>query len=62
MDEVLKYRERALNENNNDSLYSQAQQIVSDYNDQKKEKINLLAIAIISSYFQDRFPTTLLGI
>ena len=57
MDEVLQYRDRALNENI-DSLYLKAKQIASDYNDQRKEKIRLLAIEIIASYFQDRFPTT----
>jgi hypothetical protein len=56
MEEVLRYRDRALNENI-DSLYLKAKQIASDYNDQRIEKINLLAIEIISSYFQDRFPT-----
>jgi hypothetical protein len=57
MDEVLRYRDRALGEEI-DSLYLKAKEIVNDYNDQRKEKINLLAIEIISSYFQDRFPTT----
>jgi hypothetical protein len=57
MDEVLSYRERASKENI-DSLYLQSKQIAGDYNDQKKDKVNLLAIEIIASYFQDRFPTT----
>jgi hypothetical protein len=57
IEEVLKYRDRALSENI-DSLYLKAKQIAIDYNDQKKEKISLLAIEIIASYFQDRFPTT----
>ena len=57
MDEILRYRDKALGESI-DSLYLKAKQIASDYNDQKKEKIDLLAIEIISSYFQDRFPTT----
>jgi hypothetical protein len=57
MDEVLKYRNRALSENI-DSLYLQARQIAHNYNDQNKDKISLLAIEIIASYFQDRFPTT----
>lgn len=39
MDEVLKYRDRALKENI-DSLYLKAKQIVNDYNDQRKEKID----------------------
>jgi hypothetical protein len=56
MDEVLSYRDRALGEDI-DSLYLKAKQIASDYNDQRKEKIRLLAIEIIASYFQDRFPT-----
>jgi hypothetical protein len=57
MNEVLSYADRARNENI-DSLYLQAKQIASNYNDQKKDKVNLLAIEIIASYFQDRFPTT----
>ena len=57
MNEVLNYVERARKESI-DSLYLQAKQIATDYNDQKKDKVNLLAIEIISSYFQDRFPTT----
>jgi hypothetical protein len=57
MNEVLNYVERARKESI-DSLYLQAKQIAADYNDQKKDKVNLLAIEIISSYFQDRFPTT----
>jgi hypothetical protein len=56
MDEVLQYRERALAENI-DSLYLKAKQIAQDYNDQRKEIINLLATEIISPYFQDLFPT-----
>jgi hypothetical protein len=57
MDELLRYRDRAVGENK-DTLYLKAKQIACDYNDQRKEKISLLAIEIISSYFQDRFPTT----
>lgn len=57
MNEVLSYVERARKETI-DSLYSQAKQIALDYNDQKQDKVNLLAIEMISSYFQDRFPTT----
>ena len=57
INEILSYVERARNETI-DSLYLQAKQIATDYNDQKKEKVNLLAIEIISSYFQDNFPTT----
>lgn len=57
MNEVLSYVKKAANESI-DSLYLQAKQIAADYIDQKKDKVNLLAIEIISSYFQDRFPTT----
>jgi hypothetical protein len=57
MKEVLSYVERAKNETI-DSLYKHAKQITEDYNDQKKEKVILLAIDIIWSYFQDKFPTT----
>jgi hypothetical protein len=57
VDEVLRYRDRAVGENI-DSLYLKAKQIASDYNDQREEKISLLAMEITSSYFQDRFPTT----
>jgi hypothetical protein len=56
MDEILSYRDRALAESI-DSLYLKARQIAEDYNDQRKEKTNLLATEIISSYFQDLFPT-----
>jgi hypothetical protein len=56
MEEILDYRDRALAENI-DSLYQKAKRIAEDYNDQRKEKTNLLAIEIISSYFQDLFPT-----
>jgi hypothetical protein len=57
MNEILSYVERARKENI-DSLYLQAIQIAVDYNDQKEDKVNFLAIEIISSYSQDRFPTT----
>jgi hypothetical protein len=56
MDEILDYRDRALAENI-DSLYQKAKCVAEIYNDQRKEKINLLATEIISSYFQDLFPT-----
>jgi hypothetical protein len=56
MEEVLNYRDRALVENI-DSLYLKAKYIAEIYNDQRKEKINLLATEIVSSYFQDLFPT-----
>jgi hypothetical protein len=48
MKEVLSYVERAKNETI-DSLYKHAKQITEDYNDQKKEKVILLAIDIIWS-------------
>ena len=57
MDEVLSYAERVRKETI-DSLYLQAKQIAFDYNDQKEEKLILLAIEIVWSYFQDKFPTT----
>ena len=57
MDEVNAYVDRA-RKANMDSLHSQAKQIALDYCDQKDEKVELLAIDIISSYFQDKLPTT----
>ena len=57
MNEVLSFVERERNEDIY-SHYLKAKQIALDYNDQKEEKVNLLAIEIISSYSQDRFPTT----
>ena len=42
MDEILSYRDRALAENM-DSVYQKAKHIAEIYNDQRKEKINLLA-------------------
>jgi hypothetical protein len=57
MDEVNYYVNRARKENI-DSLHSQAKQIALDYCDQKDEKVELLAIDIVSSYFQDKLPTT----
>ena len=57
VNEIFSYVERARNETI-DSLYLQAKQIATDYNDQKKQKVGLLAIEITSSYFQDNFPTT----
>jgi hypothetical protein len=50
MEEVLKYRDTVLGENI-DSLYLQAKQIAEDHNDQKKEKVNLLARRMIMSRF-----------
>ena len=57
MHEVLSYVEWARKETI-DSLYLQAKQIAFDYNDHKEEKLILLAIEIVWSYFQDKFPTT----
>jgi hypothetical protein len=56
LDEAEKYLERVRHEDI-DSLYSEALKIASDYNDQSPEEIKLLAIEIITSYFQDKFPT-----
>ena len=41
-----------------DSLYKKAKSIVRKYNDQDNPKLNLLAIDIFWSYFQDKFGTT----
>ena len=41
-----------------DSLYQKAKYIVRKYIDQDEHKLNLLAIDIIWSYFQDKFGTT----
>lgn len=56
IEEAEKYLERAKDESI-DSLYLEALAIASDYNDQSPEEIKLLAIEIITSYFQDKFPT-----
>lgn len=40
------------------SLYKKAKSIVSKYIDQEEHAINLIAVDIIFSYFQDRFSTT----
>jgi hypothetical protein len=53
---VQKYLERARHDTI-DSLYSEALEIASDYNDQSLEERRLLAIEIITSYSQDKFPT-----
>jgi hypothetical protein len=55
--EIFAYLERAKKESV-DSLYRQSKQIALNYNDQNRYKIQLLAIDIIWTYFQDRFPTT----
>jgi hypothetical protein len=57
MEEVHSFLERAKTTSIY-SLYSQAKQIAIDYNDQDFDKVVLLTIDIIWSYFQDRFPTT----
>jgi hypothetical protein len=57
MNEIISYVERARGATI-DSLFLQAKQIATDYNDQNKDKIILLAMEIIWSYFQDKFPTT----
>jgi hypothetical protein len=41
-----------------DSLYQKAKSIVRKYNDQDEYKLNLIAIDIIWSHFQDKFGTT----
>ena len=41
-----------------DSVYQKAKSIVKKYIDQDEHKLNLLAIDIIWSYFQDKFGTT----
>ena len=56
LEEVEKHLERARHDSI-DSLYLEALAIASDYNDQSPEEIRLLAIEIVTSYFQDKFPT-----
>jgi len=55
VEEVERFFETAKN-STIETLYLEAKKIASDYNDQTEEQINLLAIDIISSYFQDKFP------
>jgi hypothetical protein len=43
---------------NIDSLYQKAKSIVRKYNDQDDYKLNLIAIDLLWSYFQDKFGTT----
>jgi hypothetical protein len=57
MEEVRLYEERAKKEAIY-SLYQKAKSIVKRYNDQDDYKLNLLAIDIVWSYFQDKFGTT----
>lgn len=56
LEEAERYLEGARHDDI-DSLYLEAHKIASDYNDQSQEEINLLAIEVITSYFQDKFPT-----
>jgi hypothetical protein len=56
LEEAEKYLERVRREDI-DSLYLEALKTASDYNDQSQEEIKLLAIEIITSYSQDKFPT-----
>ena len=41
-----------------DYLYYKGYEIVSKYNNQSNDKLRLVTIKIITSHFQDRFPTT----
>src|SRR5215211_9343449 len=41
-----------------DYLFYTGYEIVSKYNNQSKDKLRLVTIKIITSHFQDRFPTT----
>jgi hypothetical protein len=57
VEQLRRYIEVAKNETI-DSLYQKAKYIVKKYNDQDDCKLNLIAIDILWSYFQDRFGTT----
>jgi hypothetical protein len=57
MKEVRLYEERAKGESIC-SLLQKAKSIVKKFNDQDDYKLNLLAIDIVWSYFQDKFGTT----
>jgi hypothetical protein len=57
MEEVREFV-KAAKEASIGSLYLRAKQYVKEYNDQDKSKIILIALDIISSYFQDKFSTT----
>jgi hypothetical protein len=59
LDEINSYN-KFINENNVniDYFYNKGLEIVSKYNNQSEEKLRLATIKIISSHFQDRFPTT----
>lgn len=54
--EVRGFLEKAKSETI-DTLFTQAKVIASNYNNQSAEKISLLAIDIIVSYYQDKLPT-----
>ena len=41
-----------------DYLYDNSYSIVSKYNNQSKYKLRIAAIKVVTSHFQDRFPTT----
>ena len=56
-EELAEYLRRAKLEDK-DSLYDKAKSTVLKYNDQDTSKLNLLAIDIFWSYFQDKFGTT----
>jgi hypothetical protein len=56
-EELAEYLRRAKLETK-DSLYEKGKSIVRKYNDQDTPKLNLLAIDIFWSYFQDKFGTT----
>jgi hypothetical protein len=52
--EIESYKQRARKETVH-SLYQKAKSIVHKYNDQDPEKLILLAVDIVWSYFQDKF-------
>lgn len=57
LDEVREYTER-VKLISIDPLYNQVKQFVANYNDQDTNKLTLIALDIIFSYFQDKFATT----
>ena len=56
-EELQQCLEKARSENI-DTLYNKSKIVVKRFNDQDDHKINLIAIDIVWSYFQDCFPTT----
>jgi hypothetical protein len=56
-EELQQYLETAKHESI-DSLYRKSKAIVKKYNDQDDYKLNIIAIDIVWSYFQDKFGTT----